>query len=455
MTRPAPLTPPDSDLSDFGFMPLDVGRFRRSDLVTQEEPEAIVAAVLLWGAAWHSKPAASLSNDDRTLAQAAGFGRAVAAFQAIKAGALRGFVECSDGRLYHPVVAEKAREAWLAKLRRAWQVECSRLRKWNERHPDDKRATPTFEAWLEERNASRETLSEVASDKSDASRATSAEGHARHDSDVETVTRDGHPEPDLVETLPRASVQEQPAADERNGASQGQLANVERDTAIDSRARAGKGQGEGQGEGQGDSKSLRSASTPTGDDAETDTAEEDPRNLVGRVARLARLAGLNVTVPAKLSQAIDMLKSWEAEGIDFEATIVPTIESRTRDNPSEPVFSLRYFDAAVRKAHGVKASGGRPSAPAGPAKPKEPIAKADGEDPRVERFRSRLAYAVGETRYAQRYGPDAVAIEVIDGRLLEVYFRTGAEERLAEMDEQTMREVAARLGLSLRTRALA
>jgi hypothetical protein len=66
-------------------MPLDVGRFRRSDLVTQEEPEAIVAAVLLWGAAWHSKPAASLSNDDRTLAQAAGFGRAVAAFQAIKA----------------------------------------------------------------------------------------------------------------------------------------------------------------------------------------------------------------------------------------------------------------------------------------------------------------------------------------------------------------------------------
>jgi hypothetical protein len=56
-------------------------------------------------------PAASLPNDDRLLAMLAGFGRYRKGWSAVKAGALRGFIECSDGRLYHPVIAEKALEA--------------------------------------------------------------------------------------------------------------------------------------------------------------------------------------------------------------------------------------------------------------------------------------------------------------------------------------------------------
>jgi len=32
-TLPEPLTPPDCDLHDFGWMPLEVGRLRDSDLV--------------------------------------------------------------------------------------------------------------------------------------------------------------------------------------------------------------------------------------------------------------------------------------------------------------------------------------------------------------------------------------------------------------------------------------
>lgn len=152
--RPAPLTPPDSDISDFGYMPLDVVRFRNSDIVAFEDADAVLAAILLWGVAWHSTPAGSLTNDDRSLAQAAGFGRAKKEWLKVKKGALRGFFECSDGRLYHPVVAEKANEAWQAKLRRQWNTVCAAIRKRNERAKDQTpEECPTFDAWLVARDA--------------------------------------------------------------------------------------------------------------------------------------------------------------------------------------------------------------------------------------------------------------------------------------------------------------
>ena len=467
--KPAPLTPADSDLSDFGFMPLDVGRFRRSDLVTQEDPEAIVAAVLLWGAAWHSKPAASLSNDNRSLAQAAGFGRAVEAFLAIKDGALKGFVECSDGRLYHPVVAEKAREAWEAKLKRLWRTECARIRKANERAREkgasDDEACPTFNQWRSERYSTN-----VTRDTSDKSRVTNDDCHARHDSiverDAETVTRDNHPEPDLAEAALAAKIHKTRDNDERGGASHATRANVERDIEADSCARAEKGQGQGQG--QGDSNRLRSASPITGDDdfpmlddGSNETSEDfgnveptksEPLDLIGKVEKLGRISGLNLTVPAKLVQATDQLKQWLGEGIDFEGTIVPAIETRTRENPTEPIFSLKYFDAVVRKAHAVASVGGRPHRSAPPPKPKAPIGLDDDADQRCERFRARLAYAVGPDRYAARYAPGHVAVTISDERFLTVTFRSSSEEATARMDEQAMNDAAQRLGLSFRSR---
>lgn len=156
----APMTPADSDLRDFTFMPLDVVRLRQSDLIAFENPEAIVAALLLWGAAWHSTPAGSLTDDDRALSQAAGYGRSVAGFLAIKQGALRGFTKCSDGRLYHPIVCEKANQAWQKKLQQRWRTECARIRKHNERNEEDKLPSPTFEQW----NMSRVTETHVTRD---------------------------------------------------------------------------------------------------------------------------------------------------------------------------------------------------------------------------------------------------------------------------------------------------
>lgn len=113
---PEPLTPPECDLRDFSWMPLDVIRLRDSSLSARATGEEFRAAVLLWCASWHQSPAASLPSDDIELAALCGFGRALSEWERVRDGALRGWVQCADGRLYHPIVAEKAREAWENKL---------------------------------------------------------------------------------------------------------------------------------------------------------------------------------------------------------------------------------------------------------------------------------------------------------------------------------------------------
>ena len=144
---PDPLTPPDCDLQDFSFMPLQVARLRDSDLAAECEPEACWYAVLLWAASWHQVPAASLPNNDAVLARLVGLGRDLKTWKRHKAQALRGFVLCSDGRLYHTVVAEQALDAWEGKRRQRWQTECARIKKANQRNGTDI-PTPTYEEFI-------------------------------------------------------------------------------------------------------------------------------------------------------------------------------------------------------------------------------------------------------------------------------------------------------------------
>jgi hypothetical protein len=117
-----PLTPPDLDLRGFTYMPLEVVRLRDSDLVVLASGDEFRAAVLLWCAAWHQVPAASLPKDERMLANLAGFGRDLKGWRGVSEAALRGFVECSDGRLYHPVIAEKAIESGTKKRKQISQT---------------------------------------------------------------------------------------------------------------------------------------------------------------------------------------------------------------------------------------------------------------------------------------------------------------------------------------------
>lgn len=144
---PAPLVHAAVDLTDFAFMPLDVRRLRDSRIVVSADGEEFRAAILLWCAAWHQIPAASLPDDDIELANLAGYGRVLKEWRRVRPGALYGWIKCSDGRLYHPVVAEKARESWDSKLRHRYQRELERIKKHNTRHAEDKKAVPTFDAW--------------------------------------------------------------------------------------------------------------------------------------------------------------------------------------------------------------------------------------------------------------------------------------------------------------------
>ena len=106
---PNPLTPADCDLSGYTWMPLDVVRVIDSDTFGLSTGDEFKTAFRLWAKSWLQVPAASLPDDDRLLAHLSGL--ELPAWKKRKAVALRGFIKCSDGRLYHPVIAAKAIEA--------------------------------------------------------------------------------------------------------------------------------------------------------------------------------------------------------------------------------------------------------------------------------------------------------------------------------------------------------
>lgn len=124
---PPPLTPPEVDLKGFSGFMLDVDRLLASELVALASPEEFSAAVMLWCRAWKQTPAGSLPDSDRILAAFSGAG---ARWKKVKDMALRGFVKCSDGRLYHTVLCEEVMSAW--KKRQGYRADQDRLKKWRE-----------------------------------------------------------------------------------------------------------------------------------------------------------------------------------------------------------------------------------------------------------------------------------------------------------------------------------
>ena len=108
---PDPFVPATLDLRDFRWMKLDLIALFNSDFNATIDDTAWRAGVTLWGKAWHQVPAGSLPNDDAMLCNLAGLGRDVKTWKKIRATALHGFKECSDGRLYHRHLCETALEA--------------------------------------------------------------------------------------------------------------------------------------------------------------------------------------------------------------------------------------------------------------------------------------------------------------------------------------------------------
>lgn len=126
---PEPLVPADCDMRGLQFMPLDVVRLMDSDIFALSTGDEFKAAVALWCKSWLQVPAGSIPNDDRVLAHLSGAG---ARWKKLRSVALRGFIECLDGRLYHPVVCEKAREAWEFRLRQRERSAKGNAKRWGQ-----------------------------------------------------------------------------------------------------------------------------------------------------------------------------------------------------------------------------------------------------------------------------------------------------------------------------------
>ena len=123
---PEPLTPADCDLREFSWTKLDIVRLFSSDTWLLGTADEKVASITLWCKSWHQVPAGSLPDNDRVLAHLSDAGPS---WRKVREHALRNWVKCSDGRLYHPVVCEKARESWQHKLAQMSRTEAARQAK--------------------------------------------------------------------------------------------------------------------------------------------------------------------------------------------------------------------------------------------------------------------------------------------------------------------------------------
>ena len=112
---PEPLTPAGCNLQDFPHTPILRSRLFGSSFHARTTDSEWRAGVTLWLKAWEQIPAGSLPDDDIELCRLAELARDLKTWKKLKVGAMRGWVLCSDGRLYHPVVAEVVTNALNAK----------------------------------------------------------------------------------------------------------------------------------------------------------------------------------------------------------------------------------------------------------------------------------------------------------------------------------------------------
>lgn len=119
----APLTPADCDLRDYPWMPLDCTRLLTSETWMLGTAEEKVAALTLWCKSWHQVPAGSLPNNDKMLASLSESGPR---WSRVRDHAMRGWILCDDGRLYHPVVSEKANHSWGLKQKQKARTQAAR-----------------------------------------------------------------------------------------------------------------------------------------------------------------------------------------------------------------------------------------------------------------------------------------------------------------------------------------
>jgi hypothetical protein len=108
----APLVPPDIVIPRLPWVPIYADRLWESNFFAVATDAEFKAAFCLWLKSWTQTPPGSLPNDDRVLCRLAELNGNLAKWGKVKRIALRHWIECDDGRLYHPVVAQLVIEAY-------------------------------------------------------------------------------------------------------------------------------------------------------------------------------------------------------------------------------------------------------------------------------------------------------------------------------------------------------
>ncbi|MGI4813212.1 MAG: hypothetical protein ACRYGG_07740 [Janthinobacterium lividum] len=137
---PAPLSPPHCDLRGYGYMPLFGHKLFSSALYVENNDAEFRLAIRIWWSAWNQVPAGSLPASDSALALLSDYGRNLKGWAQVREKVLRGFVKCSDGRLYHPLLCEAAVHAFGLRLKsdKKRAKDRKRLQEWRDRHPKNR-----------------------------------------------------------------------------------------------------------------------------------------------------------------------------------------------------------------------------------------------------------------------------------------------------------------------------
>jgi hypothetical protein len=147
---PDPPVPIDANLRDLPYLPLYAALIRDSDFAKLSSAEAFRAGIMNMCAAWHQIPAGSLPNNDKLLADFAGYGYSVKDWLKVKEQALRGWTLHSDERLYHKVVSANVLKALDAKFKYEYEKFTDRMRKANKKHSELGQpwiGIPDFDTW--------------------------------------------------------------------------------------------------------------------------------------------------------------------------------------------------------------------------------------------------------------------------------------------------------------------
>jgi hypothetical protein len=109
---PNPLVKKDVDLQKYSWIKLDIMKLQNSETwrLAAKVPFAGFACINLWMAAWHQVPAGSIPLDKDWIKKKADVPDDT--WKKVGPIAMRNFIRCSDGRLYHKVLCRMVNEVW-------------------------------------------------------------------------------------------------------------------------------------------------------------------------------------------------------------------------------------------------------------------------------------------------------------------------------------------------------